>query len=78
MLQGHVTITTIHLSCIKLMSEKLHSGYRILSASLFASFAPFSQKLREWQHQGHYIVNPIFDISTSKFERVGKHILLCT
>ena len=38
-----ITITTIDLSCVKIMSEKLHSEYRILWASLCASFALFSQ-----------------------------------
>ena len=56
-LRGDVTITTIDLSCVKIMSEKLHSEYRILRASLSASFALFSQKLREWQHQSAYFFN---------------------
>ena len=53
-LQGDVTITTIDLSCVKIMSVKLHAEYRILWASLCASFVLFSQKLREWQHQSPY------------------------
>ena len=57
MLRGDVTITTIDLSCVKIMSVKLHAEYRILWASLCASFAQFSQKLREWQHQSAYFFN---------------------
>ena len=49
-LQGNVTITTIDLSCVKIMSVKLHSEYRILWALLCASFALFGQKQREWQN----------------------------
>ena len=56
-LRGDVTITTIDLSCVKTMSVKLHAEYRILWASLCASFALFSQKLREWQHQSAYFLN---------------------
>ena len=57
MLRGDVTITTIDLSCVQIMSVKLHSRYRILWASLCASFALFSQKLREWQHLSAYFLN---------------------
>ena len=57
MLRGDVTISTIYLSCVKIMSVKLHSEYRILWASLCASFALFSQKLREWQHLSAYFLN---------------------
>ena len=73
MLRGGVTITTIDLSCVQIMSVKLHSWYRILWASLFASFALFSQKLREWQHLSAYFLNtpriknvtPVSDIMQS-------------
>ena len=59
MLRGAVTITTILLSCVKIMSAKEHSGYRILGASLCESFPPFSQKLREWQHlSANFLNNP--------------------
>ena len=54
MLRGDVTITTIDLSCVKIMSVKLHAEYRILWASLCTSFALFSQKFREWQHQSAF------------------------
>ena len=57
MLQGDVTITTIDLACVKIMSVKLHAEYIILWALLCASFALFSQKLREWQHQSAYFLN---------------------
>ena len=48
--RGDVTITIIDLSRVKIMLLKLHSEYKILWASLCASFAMFSQKLREWKH----------------------------
>ena len=53
-LRGDVTITTKDLSFIKKMSVMLHSEYRILWALLCASFALFSQKLREWKHLSAY------------------------
>ena len=56
-LRGDVTIITIELSCVKIVSVKLHSEYRILWVSLCASFALFSQKLREWQHLSAYFFN---------------------
>ena len=56
-LRGDITITTINLSCLKIISAKLHSEYRIIWASLCASFALFSQKLREWQHLSAYFLN---------------------
>ena len=54
MLRGDVTITTIDLSCVKIMSVKLYSEYRILWASLCASFVLISQNLREWHHLSAY------------------------
>jgi len=39
------------------MLAKLHSGYSTQWASLCASFAPLSQKLREWQHLSAYVWN---------------------
>ena len=68
MLRGDVTITTIDLSCVKIMSVKLHAEYRILWASLCASFALFSQKLREWQLQSAYFLNtPRISLSEDYF-----------
>ena len=55
--RGRYLITTVDLSCVKIMSVKLHSEYIILLASLCVSFALFSQKLREWQRLSAYFLN---------------------
>ena len=46
MLRGDVTITTIDLSCVKIMSVKLHAEYNILWASLCANSSDSGETLR--------------------------------